>query len=379
MLWSTIEKNIRGHKRNIHIPENIGMGATARIERIPIRDLAAFAREAAGGPAYSDTSPTCLVRAESQARNPHASPDDVALLVAYRDGRCAGYHGLLPGMLSTAAGLSKLYWLITFYVAPAFRGGGIGAQLVREALALDTDLAATGITPAAERVYRSLGFRGLGEVVCRRLSVESYPRPLRWLVFTAICSRLPHRRRWRTRRVPRIPAGAAGMPLSEAAAPRFHRGPDAVNWMLAHPWVVSRQEAAPDASPYYFSRVRDLFRFEAYEAYGSNGESRGAYVLSVSRHRGRLQVKLLDLFFTDAGDAAAAGIGALERGRALLAHRVELPLAAADPLRACRPLLRLSRGKSRICLYHPRHTESPLARSAGTIRLDYCDGDSAFT
>jgi len=350
-----------------------------RIERVPIRDLAAFAREVAGKPAYADTSPTCLLRAVSQPHNPHASPEDVALLVAYHEGRCAGYHGLLPGMLSTAAGLSRLYWLITFYVAPEFRGRGIGARLVREALALDADLATTGITRAAERVYRSVGFRDLGELACRRLSVESYPRPARWLIYTAICSQLPNRNRWRPRPVSRIPAEAAGTPSDGAARPRFERGADTVNWMLAHPWVVSREEAAPDASSYYFSRVRDLFRFEAYEACVSNGNSRGAYVLSITRHKGRVQVKLLDLFFTDAADAAAAGIGALERGRELLAHRVELPMAVAGTLQACRPLQRLSRRKSRIYLYHPRNAESPLARSAETICLDYCDGDSAFT
>jgi hypothetical protein len=194
-----------------------------------------------------------------------------------------------------------------------------------------------------------------------------------------ICSRLPNRRRWRARPVSRIPAEAAGIPPDGAVRPRFQRDADTVNWMLAHPWVVSREEAAPDVPSYHFSRVRDLFRFEAYEAYAPNGQLCGAYVLSITRHKGKVHVKLLDRFFPDGADASAAGIGALERGRELLAHHVELPMAIEGPLQARRPLQRLSRRKSRIYLYYPRNDESPLARSAATIHLDYCDGDSAFT
>ena len=188
-----------------------------RIAWIRIRDLVAFARNVAADPAYADTSPTCLLRAVSQAANPHAAPDDVALLVAIHAGRCVGYHGLLPGALRTADGLSKVFWLITFYVAPAFRGRGIGARLVREALALRVDLVTTGITRAAERAYRAAGFRDLGEIGCRRFSVESFPRPARWLVYALICGRLQDR--WPVRPVAGISAEAVRGWERDSAAP----------------------------------------------------------------------------------------------------------------------------------------------------------------
>jgi len=348
-----------------------------RIEGIRIRDLAAFARNVASDPAYADTSPTCLLRAASQAANPHAAPDDVALLVAYHAGRCVGYHGLLPGALRTAAGLSKVTWLITFYVAPAFRGRGIGARLVREALALGVDLVTTGITRAAERAYRAAGFRDLGELVCRRFSVESYPRPARWLVYALICGRL--RDHWPVRPVACISTEAVGGWECNTDAPLFPRGVDTVNWMLTHPWVVSRSDAAPDVPAYYFSSVRDLFRFEAYEVGSATDKPRGAFVLSATRQKGKTQVKLLDGFFPDPTHTAAAGVIALRRGQDLLAHRIDLPLCLEGFLNGSRLLRRLTKRKSRLTLCHPRDPESPLACCAGKIRLDYCDGDSAFT
>ena len=95
--------------------------------------------------------------------------------------------------------------------------------------------------------------------------------------------------------------------------------------MLTHPWVVSRPEAAPDVPAYFFSSMRELFRFEAYEVGSATDEARGAFVLSATRRRGQTQVKLLDGFFTDSAPAAAAGIVALRRGRDLLAHRIDFP------------------------------------------------------
>ncbi|MBI5580457.1 MAG: GNAT family N-acetyltransferase [Deltaproteobacteria bacterium] len=348
-----------------------------RIEGIRIRDLVAFARNVAADPAYADTSPTCLLRAASQSVNPHAAPDDFALLVAYHAGRCVGYQGLLPGALRTADGLSKVSWLITFYVAPVFRGRGIGARLVREALSLNVDLVATGVTRAAEKAYRAAGFRDLGELACRRFSVESYPRPVRWLVYALICGRL--RDRWPVRPVACISTEAARGWECNTAVPRFPRCVATVNWMLTHPWVVSRPDAAPDVPAYYFSSVRDLFRFEAYEVGSATDESRGAFVLSATRRKGRTQIKLLDGFFPDPALTAAAGIVALRRARDLLAHRIEFPLSLEGFLNGSRLLRRLTRRKSRLTLCHPRDPESPLAGCAGKIRLDYCDGDSAFT
>ncbi len=346
-----------------------------RIDRIRMRDLAAFARSVTSDPAYADTAPTCLLRAASQALNPHAALDDVALLVAHHAGRCVGYHGLLPGVLRTADGLSKVSWLITFYVAPEFRGRGIGARLVRDALALRVDLVTTGITWAAERAYRAAGFKDLGELGYRRFSVESYPRPARWLIYTLICGRAGGRRPVRP-----VDAIAGGVTRGrEADGPRFPRSVDTVNWMLANPWVVSRSDVAADVPAYHFSSVRDLFRFEAYEVGCATDATCGAFVVSVSRRKGKTVIKLLDGFFPDPAHPTVAGIVALRRGRDSLAHRIDFPVSLEGVLNGSRLLRRLTRRKSRLTLFHPRDPASPLAGCSGKIRLDYCDGDSAFT
>ena len=70
-----------------------------KIRKIKLKDLDEFSQNALNDPAYQNIAPISLVRAGSQAKNPHAEPDDITLLVALCNGRCVGYHGLLPGIL----------------------------------------------------------------------------------------------------------------------------------------------------------------------------------------------------------------------------------------------------------------------------------------
>ena len=56
------------------------------------------------------------------------------------------------------------------------------------------------------------------------------------------------------------------------------------------------------------------------------------------------------------------------------------PLYRCKTPRARRSLLfRFARTRERPCLGDLRNPDSPLARAAGEIRLQYCDGDTAFT
>ena len=74
-----------------------------RIEHIKLKDLSDFARKALSHPDFHGVTPISLIRAQSQIKNPHAHPDDVALLVAFYKNRCVAYHGLLPGLLKASS------------------------------------------------------------------------------------------------------------------------------------------------------------------------------------------------------------------------------------------------------------------------------------
>ena len=134
------------------------------IKKIRLRHLYQFARDTLKDPMYQEIAPISLLRAKSQALNPQGEPNDIALLVAIHQNRCVGYHGLLPGFLQNGGRLSKILWLITFYVDTRCRGKGIGKRLVAAIQEEGVDLTTTGITKGAEMVYRSAGFGQLGDL-----------------------------------------------------------------------------------------------------------------------------------------------------------------------------------------------------------------------
>ena len=143
------------------------------ILKIRLKHLYQFARSSLIDPTYEVVAPISLLRAKSQAKNPQGEPDDIALLVAINKNRCVGYHGLLPGLLKNKDHVSKIYWLVTFYLDAGFRRQGYGRQLVTEIQNTNVDLVTTGITAAAAGVYRSAGFRQLGELSYCQLRPEN--------------------------------------------------------------------------------------------------------------------------------------------------------------------------------------------------------------
>lgn len=265
------------------------------IRRVRLEELEDFARSSLVDPAFSQVAPISLVRARAQANNPLADPEDLALVVAFDGDRCIGYHGVLPGYLNTSTGRSKIYWLVTFYLDPDYRGRGCGKQLVQAIQETGIDLVATGLTKGAVGVYRSLGFSELGELPFGQLRVDRLQlanrakagtgmhRLLRrvdaWYYLLAkkslygfACreSRIPKHRRpeafeWQP---PERRQSRSGQP---GRASSFERGPATIGWMLQYPWIVSRDDTGEDVKNYYFSRVRDRFEFVVLELAGRDG------------------------------------------------------------------------------------------------------------
>ena len=382
------------------------------IRKIKLKNLDDFALNALNDPAFQKLAPISLIRAGSQAKNPLAGPDDITLLVAFCNNRCVGYHGLLPGTLKIDENYSKVYWLVTFYLDPGFRGQGHGKRLVRAIQSTAVDLVTTGITAGAEGVYRSMGFKTLGDLPYYQLRLER----LRFMhahlqyrgdktdqpnVFGLIFSRLggwvylqtkrltysivfqklkTQKYIFKSKAVDQLDEELKSLMTQQSPSASFHRDLDTVNWMLHHPWVVSRKDAGKDVQNYYFSRVRDLFELVALEIFAPDGKTRkGFLILSLSCKKKKSVVKILDHHFYDPQDAFLAVYCGMKYAKDLLADRIEYPESLNRFFSDLPFLKRLIKRKKRLYLFYPRANDSPLAMSVGKIKLDYCDSDTAFT
>ncbi len=125
-----------GRAMNQHAGSSVGPPEPAvrpgavEIREVKIRDLDSFVRESIAALRPPEVIPISPSRAGAQARNPHADPDDVGLLVAYREGRCVGTLGLVPGLLRAGDRLEKVHWLSAWYVPQEYRNTGGGAVVV---------------------------------------------------------------------------------------------------------------------------------------------------------------------------------------------------------------------------------------------------------
>jgi GNAT superfamily N-acetyltransferase len=383
-----------------------------KIRKIKLKDLDNFTQSALNDPVYQDLSPISLIRAGSQAKNPHAKPDDITLLVALCKGRCVGYHGLLPGILKIGEIYSKVYWLVTFYLDAGFRGQGHGKRLVTEIQNTAIDLVTTGITAGAEGVYRSTGFKTLGDLPYYQLRLDrlqAMHTPFRYgdnkseqpgifglisyrlgcwryqlkkqMVYHIVFQKLKTKKHiFKSKLVNRLDEELTSLMAQPSPSASFHRDLGTINWMLQHPWVVSRKDAGKDVQNYYFSRIRDLFKLVALEIFAPDGNTRkGFLVLSLSHKKNKSVVKILVYNFYDQQDAFIAGYFGIKYAKDLLADRIEYPESLNVFFEEQPFFKRLIKRKKRLYLFYPNSNDSPLAVTAGKIKLDYCDGDTAFT
>ena len=345
------------------------------IKKIKLKHLDEFARNSLSDPAYGDVAPISLLRAKSQSQNPQAEPDDIALLAALRENRCVGYHGLLPGLLNNKDRVSKIYWLVTFYLDAAARGQGYGKQLVAEIQKENVDLVTTGITAAAAGVYRSAGFKQLAELPYFQL------RPDNTGIYTTVLQNLKSREKeFTSKSINQLTQNVETATARQDSMISFQRDIKTINWMIDNPWVVSRQDARRDVNHYYFSRVRDLFKFFALEIFAPDGIARKGYlVLSISRNKNRTTIKILDYNFYDSKDRFIAGYFAMKYAAEYRADRLEYPVGLATILGDQAGFKHRVKRKKRLYLFYPKSHDSPLTGLAKKIELNYCDSDTAFT
>ena len=392
-----------------------------RIELVTIAHIREFAEKEIAVAGRGGWVPITRQRAAAHAANPHAAPEDAALLVAYSGDKWIGYLGIMPGRLKTSTGLHKMYWVSTFYVDPEYRGQRVGSGLLQRASSLGYDLVGADASEVAERVYRALGFPELGPLVyyCATVRTQNgaslYSLALRlarraltlvglnWRGLDAVIEDAKHRKAsfHRAATLLRLASEAKvslgtlsydlqSEPFSEDSTPRFtpdhsqtqrahfHRGPEVIEWMLRYKWVVANADE-PESMRYIFSNTRHSFAFAYVSLLTSAERSAGNVTLSISRRSeadpGNL--KVLD-FHLEAEVSSLALVevllhvaGRLRVGTIEFPEELKLGPLAGGGLLDLKPIER-----PYFCM--SMKSGGPLASAFGDIVLNFCDGDSSF-
>lgn len=368
-------------------------------------------------PTFKKAAPIPLIRALAQSKNPYGRPDDVVLLVAYCGDQCVGYQGLLPGLLKTDVQTSKVYWGMAWYVIPEFRRQGIGNRLLEEIKSTKIDYITPQMTASAESVFRRAGYKDLGRLIYFQLrmdrlnfSVRFFDRIITFLskkttypkVISSSLSRLnrliysftkrvlyqiawrnSHRRQkpslqWKV--IDQIDESTGGPLNRQVQRPSFFRGVEVVNWMLKHPWLVSKSEKKTDGANFYFSITREMFTYVAIEINSSDrARPKSFLVLSVSKKKKKTRVKILDFYLHNPEDRETAAYLALRYAKDVLADRIDFPASLENYFKQMTGFKKLLKKQSHLFMFYPASSHSPLAVNKGKIALNYCDGDTAFT
>jgi hypothetical protein len=358
-----------------------------------------------------------MQRAMAHARNPYAAKDDVALMVAIdSDEEVVGYFGILPLLLREGKDYHKVHWFTTWNVSAKVRGRGLGGELMAEALNLGHDFLIVG-SVHARRVCQKYGFwerdplvyywldpsgmTQLNPLVWMRRGYRKLLRLLRIKKPVKITSPLsdalakaaaPLTRGIFSPRLARLEAKlSAGFQFreveqihTEPAVPphrpeiELHRGVDAVNWMLAYPWVVESGQSVTEKMDYYFSDTRSIYRQIAVEVYDLEDDYLGFAVFAVSQQGEKTVLKTRDFRIKQPSYERAVLALALHYGRAYNAVTIEFPAEIAAHLTGgLRKVLLQS--KERIYQCMPKSIDSPLARLWFEISFHLWDGDMAFS
>jgi len=381
------------------------------IETIMVGELERFARRSLAASQPGEVVPAAIARSRAQDRNPAADPGDVGLLVAYQDGRCVGYLGLMPGRLRVRGRDEKVYWLSTWYVPPELRHTGAGAKLLLRARALRRDLVVTHLNAEAARVYEALRFKPLGPLeyiegkfsrnnplalpfrVMRKLArrnnsigLPSLDRIIvaadalfKRLLFPLLIAYVARgRTRFEARVVDRIGSDMFEADQDRSAPIRFRRGADIINWMIEEPWITTEPEGITGG--FYFTDYKPLFRYVAIEIYGPESADHKGFV--VLRHEqgldGKRTLIVLDYHFGDSADERILLSFALGQARDFGADDMILPGVIRTDLVPLRLLGLFLRQRRRAYFCYTSRKDGPLAAAADGIHLSVSDGDFAF-
>ncbi|MFO8082966.1 MAG: GNAT family N-acetyltransferase [Desulfobacterales bacterium] len=384
------------------------------IKSVYLKDLYSFAQGFAKAERCGRIVPITTTRALAQMKNPYAKENDIVLFVAYHEEECIGYIGQLPGLLNAKKQSHRVFWGSTFYVADQYRGRGIGRLLLDQVVFLHQDFVVTRITSQAHNSLMGYGMKVLGYLDYFQLRVEKVHLLNKF--FTVLSKNKEssdlkrrsgkglkrfenHFYQLEKRIFYRIASGfadkmAGNYQMSQVHEinesdffkkpghqwPFFYRGPEIINWMLQHKWLLSKRQNTKRIQKYHFSAFRQFFSYIALKIYTENlREYLGFIVICISTSKGKTVLRILDHSLKDDDVIPMASAAALVCAAKYQADRVEFSKKMGDYLMTQIFFKKFLKKQQREYIYFPKRNNSTLEKVKGKIKFDYCDGDTPFT
>lgn len=251
------------------------------------------------------------LRAVSHANNPRASAQDVALILAYDEGKLVGYLGAIPEKLYIREREEHVCWYSCMWVLPEYRRAGIAKMLLEDAgRHYHNRVLITNYIPQSKAAFLKndqfqeilvlKGIRAylrfdLSRIILRRKPGLTWLKPLLWLLddlgnlFVGLWFGL---KRYSLKRYQISKVEKPGSELSAYLEKVMHtspfrRGGAEFEWLLEYPWVKNENEDKINPKRYYFSQFAPDFKQWMLEIRNKEGKLEGAALLT--KHKGELK------------------------------------------------------------------------------------------
>lgn len=279
--------------------------------------------------------PISPIRGRSQAKNPRARPDDVALVLASFEGRLVGYLGALPDLFFEENGESRrVAWLSCLWVSPTVRGRGVAKKLLARMLeAWKNEIILSEFTKEVSGLYERSGAM---KMMPTMVGLRGYLRPCfadilsqkgpYWLKMNAFLKSidrllaLPNGLRLlffrgsktKIQLLERVDEAAEAFIGQHQKGENCRRDAASLNWMLENPWLAETDFEDEFLRKYHFSSTARAFYFQLFEVQNEAGNTAGIVLFQL--RNGHLRIPFA--WFSDAETARV--------GQAILAEAIRL-------------------------------------------------------
>jgi GNAT superfamily N-acetyltransferase len=260
--------------------------------------------------------PISKLRGRSQARNPRADRDDIALILAYDNETLAGYLGLLPDRIYADGRSLKICWYSCLWVMPEYRRRGLAMRLIDDAFEKYNGLvcisnyhspskAAIVKTGKYKEVEVLHGLRAYLRFRLQKMLPGKYPKirrlsPLLWALdfmgnlaadvyFSLVAPKASEKYRFENVQV--LTDELSDYIDSKLSGNIFKRSREEFKWIVTNPWLTNDAEVKSESLKYHFSWYSPDYKKWAIQMLDPNGNITGFVVLI--QHQGSLKTHYL--------------------------------------------------------------------------------------